>query len=135
MTNLLEPLEQKKLSEDLTEYIKNQMKRPLSELPIAADRVAEVDLILDDYLEKTGDVPDNRIITLLTNYILADTLKDSNSSKTQTQEYPLQSGYSKRRAYKREVPFSEELLDFLHSKHQKRLDTLFKKNTANKEEV
>lgn len=51
-------------------------------------RVEAVKLLTEKYVEQTGERPDSKMLTRLTNYILAEDFAKPEKNKVQTTEYP-----------------------------------------------
>lgn len=84
----------------------------------------EVEQLLDEYLTVTGEVPEPYELALLSNYILADILKDPSNYKVAQYEYPIRTSYSERITPTREYANEADILDFLFSKYQLDMDSL-----------
>ena len=128
MTNI-KPLcqthkEVKAVKKEFSEAVDALVEKPYEDLPTADQRNWEVTAMLDLYVANTGEVPDSAVLNKLSNYILADTLRDPTPYKTSDMEYPIESGYSHSRAKTREVAMEGHILDYLHSKYHLRLDSL-----------
>lgn len=92
----------------------------------------EVEQLIDEYLTATGDIPEPYELTLLSNYILADILKDPSNYKTTQYEYPIRTSYSERITPTREYANEPDILDYLFSKYQLDMDSLKKIESFNR---
>lgn len=99
------------------------------------ERNIEVEALIDEYVETVGEVPAPYYSVIMSNYILADSLKDPTPYKKNKQEYPIHSDYDYKTIPSREHLSSSEILDFLYSKYSLRLDSLYRVSTENTEDV
>ena len=130
----LSPEDVEQFEEEFRAEVEELERTSRLELPDIDVRNAQVEELISYYVIVTGDTPSSKDLVSLANYLLADTLKDPDPYKTQNTEYPIQSQYSRRETPKRELSVTADILDFLHSKYQKRLDSLYVISRKNKEE-
>lgn len=128
------PEEIKEYKEKFKKVVKLLTDIKSADLPSQEERNWEVESLLDEYVEFTGETPDPQDLYLLGDYILADIIKDPTPYKSSNQEYPIQNAYSRKVTPSREMTMSDDILDYLHSKYTLKLDSLYKVSTQNKEE-
>lgn len=92
----------------------------------------EVEQLLEEYLVTTGGIPEPYELTLLSNYILAETLKSPENYTTHRTEYPIRTTYSEKITPAREYVNEPDILDYLFSKYQLELDSLKRTTYHNK---
>jgi hypothetical protein len=90
---------------------KERFKRTINKLLsrkdlTTAERIAEVEKFLDDYIAIHGAFPEGANIEELTDYILAEELNDPDRMKMRNNEYPFMSERQLRRRHSKEVPIS-----------------------------
>lgn len=93
----------------------------------------EVEELINEYMNVMGTLPDKYGLYLMGSYVLADILKDPTPYKTKHQEYSIRTTWSEKITPTREYANKSEILDYLHSKYQLRLDNLSKVNSAPRE--
>lgn len=128
------PKEVEEFQEEFSELIYAINKMPLEHLPELEERNKESEDLIELHFEVTGEIPKPLDLKRLGDYVLADDLKNKDNTKNNDQEYPLQTKYSKRRTPQRELSVSADILDYLHSKYHKRLDTLSRVSRADQGE-
>lgn len=117
-------------------YIEQLNDIPFKELPPVEERNAECEELIELYFDYSGGkLPSRKHLKALADYVLADDLKNDYGHKTAKTDYPIQTGHSLRHTPIREFSTTADILDYLHSKYHKRLDSLFVVSTANKEET
>lgn len=97
-----------------------------AELPSDEERVAQVDVLLQEHYQETGRDPKPYLLTRLANYILGAELKSRDVDKVTKAAYPVMSDYQLERRVKTQMPMVTDNLDFLDTKFNKGLDSLAK---------
>lgn len=114
----------KQYTEDFTEHTKVLSKLPLTQTPSLEVREREVQGLVDQHVEMTGEYPQPYALTKLADYLLADHLKDPDRDKVANNEYPVLSQYQAFRRSKSQVAMESDTMDFLESKINKKMDSL-----------
>lgn len=104
----------------------------LEQLPSIETRNQTVNDITEKYFELFNKFPSSYILEVLGNYLLLDYIKDRNKTKEDELQF-LTPTQTKRRKYK-EFSAVEDTMDFLKSKHVRKMDSLKKKVTIEKKE-
>lgn len=128
------PEEIRQIKDKFKKIVNSLSKVKAEDLPTQEERNWEVESLIDRYVEFTGETPDPLDLHILSNYILADIIKDPTPHKSNKHEYPIESTYSRKVKPSREVTTSEDIIDYLYSKYTLELDSLYKVSTQNKEE-
>lgn len=104
----------------------------LEQLPSIEKRNQTVNDITEKYFELFNNFPSSYILTLLGNYLLLDYIKDRTKGKNDELQFltPTQ----EKRRYQKEFSAVEDTMDFLKSKHIRKMDSLKKKVTIEKKE-
>lgn len=128
MTEKVNHLEVETIKEEFSEAVATLTGVPRDELPPVEVRNWEVSELISEYIEAVRERPDPVELSILADYILADTLRDPTPYKSSRSEYPIENGYQRAQAVSREMSMEVGILDYLHSKHHLRLDTLYRVN-------
>lgn len=108
-------------------------KTKLKDCPTKEDRHEQVEAMLDLYMEVTGKIPSSYVLTKLGDYLLIETLKDTDVDKVSNTEYPVLSFTQLKRRDSKQYSMQVDTLDFLHAKINKRMDSLAKRVTKEAE--
>lgn len=119
-------------SEKFKKVVAELAKTYYPDLNSSTVRNWEVEQLLDEYLTVTGGLPEPYELALLSNYILADILKDPSNYKTSQYEYPIRTSYSERITPTREYANEADILDYLFSKYQLDMDSLKRVENINR---
>lgn len=80
-------------------------------------RVAEVDQMLEEYYEVTGDKPPGNVLEKMGNYLLLDTLRDRNPHKAKHSEYPVYSKYQQKLRRNKQILMGDDKLDWFKQRN------------------
>lgn len=119
----------KEYIEEFSEYCLELSGMPLASAPPIDEIKAEVSFQVEEYYRIVGKYPNSFNLTLLANYLLIYTLKDKDVDKVTNTDRPIMSESQLKRRNKKQHSMSEDGMDFLNSKFNRRLDTLSKKVT------
>lgn len=128
-TELLECKDQGQADSYLLETVCPELlATPLEQLPDATSRNSIVKAITERYYILFDSFPQSLVLTLLGNYLLLDYIKDKTKTKNDELQF-LTPTQAKRRKGK-EFSAVEDTMDFLQSKHVRKMDSLKKKATV-----
>jgi hypothetical protein len=111
-------------AEEFRLTVEEMMKNPEEDRDL---RMETVQILIDDYVDQTGERPKNRDLTRLGHYILSEELKDKRPNKVQEEEHPILSNSQVIRRQANEAGFdyaemfiSQDGKDFNASTRRKR---------------
>lgn len=90
-----------------------------------------VEAICEAYVLKYGRKPDSYQLTQLANLILKDDLKNTDSYKTQKEDYPFHSDTQRKRRRKKEFVAMDDTLEHMNYKRKMNLSTAPPKDLKN----
>lgn len=100
---------------EFTERVDAMMKA--EEVKPTEVRVAEVDALLEEYYDVTGDKPNAATLEKLGNYLLLDTLRDRNPHKVKHNEYPVYSKYQQKYRRNQQILIGDDKLDWFKQRN------------------
>lgn len=108
-------------------------KTKLKDCPNREVRHEQVETMIEQYMEVTGNKPSSYILSKLGDYLLIEALKDADVDKVANTEYPVLSHTQLKRRDSKQFSMQEDTIDFLHSKVNRRIDSLAKRVTKEAE--
>lgn len=105
----------------------------VEDIPTIEERNDQVNKLIEEYFEITGEVPKPHVLERLGNYLLLDTLRDMSPHKVKQTEYPVLSKYQQKRRTKRHVLMESDKLDWFNERRKNNPNTR-KVRRTNKDE-
>lgn len=96
-------------------------------IPTLEDRYKYIEDINEEYLDATGNVLPPFLLSVLTDWVLAETLKDKDVCKVTNNEFAILSHRQIKRRLVREPSVEDDVLNYLQQKYVKQQSSLAKR--------
>jgi len=98
----------------------------LEDAPSVEVRNEKVQNMLDEFYMFTGKFPKADALKFLADYILITDLKNRDVDKVSNEDFPILSEIQMKRRLRKQRMMKDDILDYLHNKVNKQLDSLFR---------